>query len=817
MVCSIGTPYSKLINYAEENFSNKKEAIENSRWFGHGSKKLGLSGQVNPKSYENIYQGRDDRGNSLRRRLANKNSRPGRDLTFSAPKSVSLLALVEENKLVIDAHDRAVNRALDYIEQNCIYTRIGKGGNTLQQTNNMVTAIFQHHNSRNLDPNLHSHCVIFNQTEGNDGKWRSMENRQLYQQKMTIGAIYHHELSQQLMEQGYSIDWNQNGIFDIAGISRERLEQFSSRRAEIINLVGVESSGKEKAIACISTRNKKKYISLDERKTLKQSWQLKYQATSLKSSLRLKQYDSQRELKSEKRLSTRELIDTSLKTFKQNNQTRFTQAELLKEVLTQSQGRDSLDVIQQEINKHPQILYLKNNHLTTIDLYRQERKILAGDRHRLASSRTEPNVLKLATSVLSSELNLTTSEKELSQEQNTTNRFLIKDIPEQESRIFQTIHDYLESEGYLPQSKSFILTDTEDDRQVLTDQLREKLIEKNELGSYAIHSVILQPKNLNPDNLTRIENYQPGNAIKFKRSSKKFSNQHFYKILSIDEKNKVIKLGDRFGIQVDLPIHRYKNREIFQVEKRELRPNEKLRFERGIYINGQQFSSGQSFIIKDIKDKQRITIEINNKISIVKTDDLFFAQYNYADTLGKYQGKEIDSCIYYPSIAKSDQKFKQDIYEVASLTKAELTVYTSDKLLQQNISLKAKLLQPDMELKEESKAQLIDTSQAINDTLFELASSAKFIALNEGIDSSHSADQKVYHSPDGVMIEKDPQNLSIYYDGKSIEFNQDFDVVKNDFTDQEIRQLNQKTEKTQQQSLEKNRTQQIQRDMDLSL
>nr|MDJ0595261.1 hypothetical protein [Pleurocapsa sp. MO_226.B13] len=325
------------------------------------------------------------------------------------------------------------------------------------------------------------------------------------------------------------------------------------------------------------------------------------------------------------------------------------------------------------------------------------------------------------------------------------------------------------------------------------------------------------------------ENYQVGNMIKFNRQSKNFSNQHLYKVLSIDEDRKVLNLGDRFGNRVELPLKRYQNREVFEVQRRELRLHEKMRFSRGQYINGKQVFPGQSFTINDIKDRQRITIKLNGKHSIVKSSDLLHSEYNYADTLEKYRSKKIDCCIYYPSTAKSNQLFRADIYEVASRTKTKLTVYTSDNFREQ-----VQPLQPKMESFNQTTPEPINTFESINDTLFELASSAKYIVLNEGqryVEESVNQveefdlpearnggllDRIVYDSPDGVMIEKDPQNLSIYYDGRTIEFDQDFNVKKNEFSERGTRSLNQKTQAIKQQSLEQNRARQIQQNIDLS-
>ena len=76
MVCSIGYPYSQLQDYAEENFTTKSQTISNSRWFGSGAERLSLSGQITSIDYNRVYNGRDNKGNALRRKLAHKNSRP---------------------------------------------------------------------------------------------------------------------------------------------------------------------------------------------------------------------------------------------------------------------------------------------------------------------------------------------------------------------------------------------------------------------------------------------------------------------------------------------------------------------------------------------------------------------------------------------------------------------------------------------------------------------------------------------------------------------------------------------------------------------
>ena len=135
--------------------------------------------------------------------------RPGRDVTLSAPKSVSLLAMVGGDDRIVDAHDRAVGKTLVWIEEHAVRTRMqdkATGAMVRVGGQEMVAATFRHDTSRNLDPQLHTHCVIANMVQGEDGKWRTMVDDGLFKGKMAIGAIYRAELAEGLRDLGYGID-----------------------------------------------------------------------------------------------------------------------------------------------------------------------------------------------------------------------------------------------------------------------------------------------------------------------------------------------------------------------------------------------------------------------------------------------------------------------------------------------------------------------------------------------------------------------------------------------------------------------------------
>ena len=246
MVASIGavaSPSQGAAYYERDGYYAKDSAehLASSAWHGKGAEALGLNGPVDPDVFRAVLEGHVPDGSG--RRLGRKtregeiHHRPGRDLTFSAPKSVSLVALIGGDERVVDAHERAVIRAVGWFERNAAETRMkdpDTGRMLRAGRQKAVISTFRHETSRNLDPALHTHSVIANMLLGPDGKWRTMANERLYASKMLLGALYRSELAGELGKLGYRIEkTHADGRFEIGGVSREIVEAFSSRRAEI--------------------------------------------------------------------------------------------------------------------------------------------------------------------------------------------------------------------------------------------------------------------------------------------------------------------------------------------------------------------------------------------------------------------------------------------------------------------------------------------------------------------------------------------------------------------------------------------------------
>ncbi len=187
--------------------------------------------------------------------------RAGWDATFSAPKSVSLTALVGGDDPVRDAHRESVRVALEQLEQ---YTQARIGGNVApESTAKFIAAKFEHDTARPVDgyvaPQLHTHAVIFNVTERDNGQYRAVQPQSLFASQQFATAVYQSELTYRLRELGYEITTGRSGAPEIKGYTQEYLDASSPRSQQIREyLQRTGRTGSEAAeIAAHSTRDRK--------------------------------------------------------------------------------------------------------------------------------------------------------------------------------------------------------------------------------------------------------------------------------------------------------------------------------------------------------------------------------------------------------------------------------------------------------------------------------------------------------------------------------------------------------------------------------
>ncbi|MFG6095029.1 MobF family relaxase [Leptothoe sp. ISB3NOV94-8A] len=246
-------------------------------WVGSGAKQLGLNGEVAPEHMENLWQGYSPEGDKkLVQNAGAKTRRAGWDITFSAPKSVSVAWGVTDEELKAkweQAQQRAVLDAFQYLEDTAAYTRRGAGGKEAQEKVGLVAATFQHGTSREQDPQLHTHGLTLNIGTRKDGTTGALESHHLYQAKMAAGAVYRGRLSSESQQLGYKLSISKHGTFELSAIPKKARDEFSTRSYQIqdyLNEQKLSASPQNKAKAATESKRAKFHVDDDE---LRESWQ----------------------------------------------------------------------------------------------------------------------------------------------------------------------------------------------------------------------------------------------------------------------------------------------------------------------------------------------------------------------------------------------------------------------------------------------------------------------------------------------------------------------------------------------------------------
>lgn len=268
------TYHAKEFTSAEQNYW-KQDDRALGEWHGRLADKFGLAGGVDEEHFARLSDGLhpitgeqlvhhrivQEYENTDGKTVAPVEHRAGWDATFSAPKSVSLTALVGGDDRVRDAHRQAVNVALNELER---YTQARIGGNSPAETTGaFITAKFEHDTARPVDgyaaPQLHTHTVIFNVTERENGQTRALQERGLFASQQFATAVYQSELTYRLRNLGYEIEAGRSGVPEIKGYSQEYLDASSPRSQQIReHLEKSGYQGPEAAqIAAHSTRDRK--------------------------------------------------------------------------------------------------------------------------------------------------------------------------------------------------------------------------------------------------------------------------------------------------------------------------------------------------------------------------------------------------------------------------------------------------------------------------------------------------------------------------------------------------------------------------------
>lgn len=207
------------------------------RWTGSGAAALGLEGNVTSDQLGAMLAGKNPATGQPLQDREQMMSGPGFDLTFSAPKSVSLLWAFGDERVrsqVVAAHEGAVDQALGYLERNATLARRGAGGGVFLPAPNLIGAAYRHRTSRAGDPQLHTHALISKLVNASDGRWTCLHSPSLYANAKTAGFLYQAELRDQLTRT-LGVRWGEvrRGSAAVEGIEEVAEATFSRRRSEI--------------------------------------------------------------------------------------------------------------------------------------------------------------------------------------------------------------------------------------------------------------------------------------------------------------------------------------------------------------------------------------------------------------------------------------------------------------------------------------------------------------------------------------------------------------------------------------------------------
>jgi conjugative relaxase-like TrwC/TraI family protein len=246
----------------EDYYSGRGEAA--GEWVGDGAEALGLAGEVPEGALERLLAegAHPVSGESLR---ATAGSVVGFDLTFSAPKSVSVLYAAgdfETRQVIVAGHEAAVRQALGYLEREAVQVRRGRNGVVKEHAGGLIAAAYRHRTSRAGDPQLHTHVVAANFARGSDGRYTALHGAALYTHAKTAGYLCQAALRAELTRE-LAVEWTPvaKGFAEIKGIPEGVLVEFSQRRAEILERMAAlgATSASAARVAALDTRRAKEY------------------------------------------------------------------------------------------------------------------------------------------------------------------------------------------------------------------------------------------------------------------------------------------------------------------------------------------------------------------------------------------------------------------------------------------------------------------------------------------------------------------------------------------------------------------------------
>jgi conjugative relaxase-like TrwC/TraI family protein len=268
-------PVSQSATAASKYYYEKDPVYEkdNSRWLGGGCESLGLeTGAIVLKDdFNNIIKGNDLTGGQIVQdtysAAGRTEHRAGVDFVFSDPKSVSIMEHLAGDERIRNVRSAAIEDVVKHIDDNYIAYRetVNYEVNVVHAEGKGIFSTYEHSTSRENDPNSHTHVLICNMVQRDDGSYRALYNDEIFKNQKEITAVYNASMAKGLSELGYAIEIKPNGLYEVAGVPKELIDTFSKRTANIKQAEAefldnnnvLETNPKIQVIATLETRPEK--------------------------------------------------------------------------------------------------------------------------------------------------------------------------------------------------------------------------------------------------------------------------------------------------------------------------------------------------------------------------------------------------------------------------------------------------------------------------------------------------------------------------------------------------------------------------------
>lgn len=350
------------------------------QWYGETGKSLGYTGTIKEADFQKLILGQDNRENPRFQIQAggkdHKHS-AGIDFTFSAPKSVSIAALILDDKRIFKAQEDAVNKALEYSQKHYTNVRVKENNQVRSEyTGNLLAAKFQHVSSREVDPHLHDHCVVLNITIKEDRKVRAMDYKGMTDNIILLGQVYRSELAANLKGLGYQIETDSRGLFELKGMPQKVIDEFSKRTQQIeqrYQELKEQFPNRDytelRQQATLETRKVKDEPSIVE---LKKDWERQLNELGLTKDQLMNNLKSQKELPTQ---SKDEIIVKAVQIATEHEAV-AKEEDIIRVAAKLGMGNYRVDELKTALSESKDIIHLQNNAYTTFEIVEMERGII---------------------------------------------------------------------------------------------------------------------------------------------------------------------------------------------------------------------------------------------------------------------------------------------------------------------------------------------------------------------------------------------------------------------------------------------------------